>query len=305
MITLLETMARRDSNCIGSSFEDLRDIIALVTNKSRVGVCFDTCHAFAAGYDLRSPAAFQETMRTFDEIVGMQYLKALHLNDSKAPLASGRDLHANIGTGFLGLRAFHNVMNEKRFWGLPMVLETPIDVTDERGNKVKGENGKEVQDTRIWAREIKMLESFVDLEVGDEGFLALESRLAVKGEGERKRIEGQVERRNEKLEKKKAAKGRKGRKRGMAKGMAEGMAEKRRRFGARVRVNLVAWEVAVTRDYRREQEAVLVRLFCRPAMYHTPCRISKCICEHVSNVVTLSPSTAGHEASVPISVRNF
>ncbi|KAL9630080.1 MAG: hypothetical protein Q9164_006594, partial [Protoblastenia rupestris] len=99
---VLEAMAG-SNNVIGSTFEDLRDIITLVNNKSRIGVCIDTCHIFAAGYDLRSPGAFKETLEKFDNIVGMQYLRALHLNDSKAPLASHRDLHQNIGLGFLGL----------------------------------------------------------------------------------------------------------------------------------------------------------------------------------------------------------
>ena len=111
---LLENMAGT-GNVIGNTFEDLRDIIAQVEDKSRIGVCLDTCHSFAAGYDLRSPAAFRATLDEFDRVVGMRYLSALHLNDSKAPFHSHRDLHQNIGLGFLGLRAFPNVMNEPRF----------------------------------------------------------------------------------------------------------------------------------------------------------------------------------------------
>ena len=118
---LLETMAG-SGNVIGATFNDLASIISLVEDKSRIGVCLDTCHVFAAGYDLRTPASFSSVMKDLDETVGMKYVKALHLNDSKAPFGSRRDLHANIGTGFLGLRAFWNVMNEKRFEGLPMVL---------------------------------------------------------------------------------------------------------------------------------------------------------------------------------------
>jgi AP endonuclease-1 len=114
-------------NIIGSTFEDLRDIIALIDDKSRIGVCIDTCHSFAAGYDLRSPEAFKKTMESFSRTVGMQYLKALHLNDSKAPFSSHRDLHANIGSGFLGLRAFHNVVNFEPLQYIPMILETPIE----------------------------------------------------------------------------------------------------------------------------------------------------------------------------------
>ncbi len=119
-------------------------MIAQVDKKERVGVCLDTCHVFAAGYDLRSRAAFKKTLDEFDDVVGLKYLRALHVNDSKAPLGSGRDLHANIGTGCLGLRAFWNLANEERLAGLPMVLETPIDVKDP-------ETGKEKPDQGIWA----------------------------------------------------------------------------------------------------------------------------------------------------------
>ena len=179
---LLENMAGAN-NVIGSSFEDLRDIIALVEDKSRVGVCLDTCHAFAAGHDLRSGEKFGETLERFERVVGMRYLCALHLNDSKAPFASHRDLHANIGTGFLGLRAFWNVMNEKRFEGLPMVLETPID--EESKDEV---TGKPVEDKGVWAREIKLLESLIGMDVEGEEFKALEEGLAKKGESAREKM---------------------------------------------------------------------------------------------------------------------
>lgn len=193
VVPLLETMATAGSNVIGSSFEDLRDVIALVKDKSRIGVCLDTCHVFAAGYDLRSPRAFKDTLQKFDEVIGMQYLKALHLNDSKAPLASGRDLHQNIGLGFLGLRAFHNVVNEKRFENLPLVLETPIDSKDE--------NDKEVEDKQIWANEIKMLEEMIGMDVESERFKQLEKELAGKGAEERAKYQEAFERKKEKLEK--------------------------------------------------------------------------------------------------------
>ena len=182
---LLENMAGA-GNVIGSTFEDLRDIISLVDDKSRIGVCLDTCHSFAAGYDLRSKEAFQGTLEKFDEVVGMKYLSALHLNDSKAPFASHRDLHQNIGLGFLGLRAFHNVMNEPRFEGLPMVLETPIDTKDE--------DGKDIEDKRIWAREIKMLEELIGLDAESKDFKAMEKELADKGAEERAKYQDQFER---------------------------------------------------------------------------------------------------------------
>ena len=178
-------------NVVGSTFEDLRDIIALVDDKERIGVCLDTCHVHAAGYDLRRPAAFRKTLDDFDRVVGMRYLCALHLNDSKAPFGSHRDLHQNVGLGFLGLRAFHSVMNEPRFQGLPMVLETPIDRKD-------SETGKDVEDKGVWAREIKMLEGLIGVDAEGEGFRALEKELADRGAEERAKYQEQFERKAEK-----------------------------------------------------------------------------------------------------------
>ncbi|KAH8159604.1 hypothetical protein CIB48_g8644 [Xylaria polymorpha] len=197
VVTVLENMAGQ-GNVIGSTFEDLRDIIALVDDKTRVGVCIDTCHAFAAGYDLRSPEAFAATMSKFDEVVGASYLRALHLNDSKAPFASHRDLHANIGTGFLGLRAFHNVVNYDSLAGLPMVLETPIDRP--------GPDGKSVEDKQIWADEIKLLESLIDMDASSAEFTALEEKLHAQGASERAKIQDQVDRKSAKDSKKATAK---------------------------------------------------------------------------------------------------
>lgn len=189
VVTVLENMAGA-GNVIGSSWEDLRDIIALVDDKSRVGVCIDTCHTFAAGYDLRSPEAFKKTMDSFSDIVGMSYLKALHLNDSKTPLSSNRDLHANIGTGFLGLRAFHNVVNFSPFQDLPMVLETPIDK--------KGPDGKSVEDKGVWAAEIKLLESLVGADADTKEFQEEAQRLQDVGAEERKKFLGQVDKKKQK-----------------------------------------------------------------------------------------------------------
>ncbi|KAL8645247.1 MAG: hypothetical protein Q9210_006817 [Variospora velana] len=269
---LLETMAG-SGTVIGSTFADLASILALVDekHKSRVGVCLDTCHLFAAGYDLRSASAFASVLRDFDATVGLKYIKALHLNDSKAPLGSRRDLHANIGTGFLGLRAFWNVVNERAFDGLPMVLETPIDkkvdddegvkkqgsdVKDNEGQKdAKGKRGvkakakkkgqsneidgsaeeddledvgsdaedekgakaigkknqkktplkppkeKTIEDKRIWAREIKLLESLIGMDANSEEFLALERGLADQGAEERKKYQEAYDRKLAKEEK--------------------------------------------------------------------------------------------------------
>ncbi|KAK8056352.1 hypothetical protein PG993_001579 [Apiospora rasikravindrae] len=199
VVTVLENMAGQ-GNVIGCRFEDLRDIIAQVDDKSRVGVCIDTCHTFAAGYDLRSPEAFAETVKAFDDVVGNKYLRAFHLNDSKAPFDSHRDLHANIGTGFLGLRAFHNVMNHEPFQGLPMVLETPIDR--------KGADGKSVEDKQVWADEIKLLESLIGMDPESDEFKALDVKLQAQGEDERNKLQAQADRKGAKDAKKaeKAAK---------------------------------------------------------------------------------------------------
>lgn len=188
VVTVLENMAGL-GNVIGSTWEDLRDIITLIDDTSRVGVCIDTCHTFASGYDLRSPESFKETMDSFATVVGMQYLKALHLNDSKAPFSSHRDLHANIGTGFLGLRAFHNIMNFEPFQHLPMVLETPTDK--------KGPDGKTFEDKGVWAKEIKLLEGLIGAELNSEDFKAEELRLQDLGADERKKFQGQVDKKQQ------------------------------------------------------------------------------------------------------------
>ena len=197
VVTVIENMCG-SGNVVGSRFEDLRDIIRQVDDKSRVGVCIDTCHAFAAGYDLCSPAAFAATVAEFDAVVGLGYLRAFHLNDSKAPLGSHRDLHANIGTGFLGLRAFHNIVNHTPFQHLPMVLETPIDE--------KGPDGKTVENKQIWADEIKLLEGLVGADPDTDDFKAKEVELQAKGASERAKIQDQVDKKAGK-DAKKTAKG--------------------------------------------------------------------------------------------------
>ncbi len=121
---VLETTAGQGST-IGHRFEHLGAILATVRRPDRLGVCLDTCHVFAAGYDLRSPAAYAEALRRFDGEIGIDRLRALHLNDSKKDLGCRVDRHEHIGKGFLGLEAFRNVMNDDRLAHLPMVLETP------------------------------------------------------------------------------------------------------------------------------------------------------------------------------------
>lgn len=202
VVPLLENMAGHGT-LIGGRFSDLRDVISQIKPeyKSRIGVCIDTCHAFAAGYDLRDPEAFKKTMDEFDQVVGFKYLKAMHLNDSKAPFGSHRDLHQNIGLGFLGLRAFHNVMNEPRFHGLPLILETPCEKPDPKDPKGK----KTIEDKSVWATEIKLLESLIGMDPAGDEFKTLEKQLSQRGKKERDEMQAQYDKKLEK-EKKKLAK---------------------------------------------------------------------------------------------------
>lgn len=186
VVTLLENMAGQ-GNVIGSTWADLGAIISHVADKSRVGVCLDTCHAFAAGHELRSPASLTTLLDDLEQHCGKGMLRALHVNDSKAPLGSHRDLHANLGTGYLGLAAFHALVNEPRLHGLPMLLETPIDTKD-------AVTGKIVEDRAVWAREIKLLESLVGMDIHSREFVELDNRLAALGQAERARIADQVSR---------------------------------------------------------------------------------------------------------------
>lgn len=122
---LVETSAGQ-GNTIGHTFEQLAQIIDNVTIKERVGVCFDTCHVWAAGYELKSPEGYNETMDQFKSAVGFDRLKGFHLNDSKKEKGSRVDRHEQIGDGTIGTDGIGNVVNDRRFRGLPMILETPL-----------------------------------------------------------------------------------------------------------------------------------------------------------------------------------
>ncbi|CRG95049.1 apurinic/apyrimidinic endonuclease Apn1, putative [Plasmodium gallinaceum] len=129
VIIVLENSAGQ-KNSIGSKFEHLRDIINQVNDKSRIGVCLDTCHTLAAGYDIKSFENFEKVMKQFDEIVNTKYLKAVHLNDSKSDIGSGLDRHENIGKGKLTIDTFKYIMTSDYFKNMPIILETP-DVTND------------------------------------------------------------------------------------------------------------------------------------------------------------------------------
>jgi deoxyribonuclease-4 len=120
----LETTAGQGSN-LGHRFEHLAEIIRMVQQPRRLAVCVDTCHIFAAGYDLRTPSAYKETMTELNRVIGLDRVVAFHINDSKTPLGSRRDRHDHIGKGHIGVNGFRNLIRDKRWQATPMVLETP------------------------------------------------------------------------------------------------------------------------------------------------------------------------------------
>jgi deoxyribonuclease-4 len=121
---LLETMAGQGSS-LCSTFEEIAYVRHHVSKKTKVGVCVDTCHLFAAGYDLRTESEYEKTWHHFDKTVGLEHIKAIHINDSKKDLGSHVDRHENIGKGCLGDHSFELLFNDKRFFEIPKILETP------------------------------------------------------------------------------------------------------------------------------------------------------------------------------------
>lgn len=137
---IIENTAGQGTN-LGHTFEQIAQIIDQVEDKTRVGVCLDSCHSYSAGYDLKTEAGYADTFRQFGEIIGANYLKAIHLNDTKKEFGSRVDRHDSIGKGFLGIDFFKRFMNDSRFNHIPIILETP--------------------DPTLWAEEIALLRSFV------------------------------------------------------------------------------------------------------------------------------------------------
>jgi len=138
---VIENTAGQGSN-LGYKFEHLAYLIDKIEDKSRVGVCLDTCHTFTAGYDLRTKEAYDATMKMFDDIVGFEYLRGMHINDSKSPLGSRVDRHHSLGLGELGWDPFKFIMNDPRMDDIPLILETI--------------------DESIWAQEIQALYDLVE-----------------------------------------------------------------------------------------------------------------------------------------------
>lgn len=178
---VLENMAGA-GNVVGGELEDLGTVIKLIEDKSRVGVCIDTCHAFAAGYDLRDQQTFDQFWDEFNDKIGYEYLAAIHLNDSKAPLGSHRDLHQNIGLGFLGLECFRLIMNKPELEGLPLILETPAD--EKAARDIRGD-------------EIKLLEWLTGKAGDDSEVLAKAEELSAQGEKERNEHQAKFDKKKE------------------------------------------------------------------------------------------------------------
>ncbi len=122
--SMIEATAGQGS-AVGYKFEHLKEIIDLVDEKERITVCIDTAHVFAAGYDIKDAANYEIVINEFDNIVGLDRLKCIHMNDSKKPLGSKVDRHEHIGKGFIGIQGFTNIMNDKRIKHIPKILETP------------------------------------------------------------------------------------------------------------------------------------------------------------------------------------
>lgn len=134
VMLILENTAG-EKNSVGSSFEHIRGIMDGLYDTKRIGFCFDTCHAFAAGYELRTDEGIAETLGQFDEQVGLKNLKVIHLNDTKGEKGSALDRHEHIGLGFIGEDGFRRILHNKIFAALPLICETPIDERrDDRGN---------------------------------------------------------------------------------------------------------------------------------------------------------------------------
>lgn len=139
---VLENTAGQGSN-LGYRFEQLAYIIERVEDKSRVGVCIDTCHAFAAGYDLRTTEACERTFAEFERIIGFEYLRGMHLNDAMRPLESRVDRHSSLGVGEIGTDCFRYIASDARFDNIPLILETPNEA--------------------LWSEEVARLKTFAGL----------------------------------------------------------------------------------------------------------------------------------------------
>jgi deoxyribonuclease-4 len=158
-MVLLEHTAGQGT-ALGATFEQLASIIAKMNGHRRVGVCLDTCHLLASGYDLCSPEGYASTFARFERLVGVDRLRAFHLNDSKKPLGSRVDRHEHIGQGCLGLEPFRRIVNDRRFRDLPMLLETP---------KEEGRPASKTEIDRLDERNLETLRGLLERSGGPSG----------------------------------------------------------------------------------------------------------------------------------------
>jgi deoxyribonuclease-4 len=142
VMVLLETMAGQGTN-IGFAFEHLAQVRSLTTNKNRVGFCLDTCHVFCAGYDISTEHGWDAMVTSIDETLGIEHIKAMHINDSQTACASNKDRHAPLGEGKIPIAIFEQMMRDKKLADIPKILETPSD-----------------PEMKLWAKEIALLKSF-------------------------------------------------------------------------------------------------------------------------------------------------
>ena len=137
VMLLLENTAG-EKNGIGNTFEDIAAVLDGITDRKRAGICLDTCHAFGAGYDLRTDDAIETTTGRFDEIIGLGEIRVIHFNDSKGDLGSKLDRHEHIGMGYIGEEGFRRILRHEPFSRLPLICETPVDARrDDAGNIAK------------------------------------------------------------------------------------------------------------------------------------------------------------------------
>jgi deoxyribonuclease-4 len=155
MVLLEHTAGQGTALC--ATFEQLASIIAKMDDHRRVGVCLDTCHLLASGYDICSPEGYTSTFKQFGRLVGFERLKVLHLNDSKRPLGSRVDRHEHIGQGCIGLEPFRRIVNDRRFRGLPMLLETP---------KTEGRSPSAIQVDPLDERNLATLRGLIEFRKG-------------------------------------------------------------------------------------------------------------------------------------------
>lgn len=187
VIIVTENMAGQ-GNCLGGTFDDFAALKSKIKNLDRWRVCLDTCHTFAAGYDIRTEESYKKVIDEFDEKVGAEYVSGWHLNDSKAPLGSNRDLHENIGLGFLGLEPFRLIMNDSRWDGIPLVLETPAKSPEQ------------------WKKEVELLRFMVGKSSDDVELMKESARLSNLGAASRKEHLNKFEKKEAKKDRKKKSK---------------------------------------------------------------------------------------------------